>query len=75
MKKDKYFIGVDLCDNSNIGMSYDFSSATVMKKSGNVFEVVDNYQKQIKNHNDRVEFDKEVDKMKEKYNIDKLVEV
>lgn len=75
MRKDKYFIGVDLCDNSNIGMSYDFSSVTVMKKSGNVFEVVDNCQKQIKNHSDRIEFDKEVEKMKEKYNAVELVEV
>lgn len=75
MKKDKYFIGVDLCDNSQIGMSYDFSSVTVMKKNDKVFEVVEIYQKQIKNHDDRVEFDTQVEKMKEKYNAVKLIEV
>lgn len=75
MKKNKYFIGIDLCDYSQIGRCYDFSSVMIMKKNDSGFEVVENYRKQIKNRDDRIEFDKEVKKMKEKYNIDKLIEV
>lgn len=75
MKKSKYFMGVDICDNIQIGMCYDYSSVVVMKKENNIIEVVDSHQKQIKNHNDRIEFDKSVEKMKEKYNAVKLVEI
>lgn len=72
MKKEKYFMGIDLCDNSQIGRCYDFSSVSVMKYNGKVFEVVDSCQKQIKNHNDRVEFDKQVEKLKQQYNAVEL---
>lgn len=66
-KMDKYFMGVDLCDNSQIGMCYDYSSVVVMKKENNIVEVVDSRQKQIKNHSDRIDFDKQVDEMCKKY--------
>lgn len=75
MNKNKYVVGVDLCDNTNIGRCYDFSSFAIMKFDGKVFEVVHNHQQQIKNHNDRVEFDKLVDKFSEQYSAIKVNEL
>lgn len=75
MKKNKYFIGIDLCDYSQIGRCYDFSSVMIMKKNDSGFEVVENYRKQIKNRDDRVEFDKLVDKFSEQYSAIKVNEL
>ena len=43
-----------------------------MKYNGKNIEVVDSCQKQIKNHNDRIEFDKQVEKFKQQYNAVEL---